>query len=96
MSFINPRFLLGFSVFQIEQVLKNYDKLFTITDILSLVEIWDVKHAQMIQHILHKIFNDISVVEETSDSDDSEEELNEWNDAIPDVNYWNSCLNVSV
>lgn len=64
-SFVNPRFLLGFSVFQIEQVLKNCDKLFTITDTQSLAEIWDVQHAQMIQHNLHKIFNDVRVVEET-------------------------------
>ena len=43
--FNHPKFLLGFSDIQILQVIAHAPKIFTIDDICSYIEIWDIKHA---------------------------------------------------
>ena len=48
-TLIDIKFLIGFTEQQISQVLDNCDTLFSIDDILTYVEIWDIKHA----HIMH-------------------------------------------
>ena len=52
----NPHILLGFSELQISQVLDNIDKLFTIDDVCSSVEIWHLKHAHKILEILSRVW----------------------------------------
>ena len=51
--------LLGFSEVQVEQVVDNCGKLFTLQDLLDNVEIWDLKHAYKILEIMLQVFGDI-------------------------------------
>lgn len=97
-SIINPRFLLGFSTLQIEQVMSNLDKIFTIEDITNFVEIWDMKHAQAVQDIFMRVFSDIPVNENKqsdSDSSDEDEERDMWIEAISD-DYMHEMLSDSM
>ncbi len=55
----NISLLLGFLELQIQQVLDNLDKLFSLSDICKFVEIWDQMHANKILYILKDIFKDI-------------------------------------
>ena len=44
-SLTKPQVLLRFSDLQVSQVLEHVNKLFTVEDICSHVEIWDMRHA---------------------------------------------------
>ena len=78
--------MLGFSEIQISQVLSHCSQLFTIKDICTFVEIWDLSHAHRIYDILQKVFgdmNDISLIElEDEYSSDQEDDFSpeDWND----------------
>lgn len=60
-TLMDIKFLLGFSEQQISQVLDNCDKLFSIEDILTYVEIWDIKHAREILHMIGQTFEDCEI-----------------------------------
>lgn len=89
-SIINPRFLLGFSTLQINQVMDNLKNLFSIKDITSLVEIWDMKHAYRVQQILNTVFCDIGNLEgngsDSESSEDDEDNFDVWADSMSDEN----------
>ena len=99
-TLFNVKLLIGFSNFQIEQVLENCSKLFTISDICNMIEIWNIKHAYKIHSTLSEVFCDIPVLESHDDlhasfveDDDSEDELSgmtlfekEWESFIGDDN----------
>ena len=65
----NISLLLGFSELQIQQVLDNLDKLFSLSDICKFVEIWDQMHANKILYILKNIFKDIEDHPDTEGDD---------------------------
>ena len=80
------KLLIGFSGFQIAQVLEHCCKLFTIEDICNMVEIWDIKHAYKIHAIINDVFGDIHVAEVQDDlavtnleDESTEDELSEMN-----------------
>ncbi len=80
------KLLIGFSDFQIAQVLEHCCKLFTIEDICNMVEIWDIKHAYKIHAIINDVFGDIHVAEVQDDlavtnleDESTEDELSEMN-----------------
>lgn len=95
----NIKFLLGFSELQIDQVLKNCDKLFSIDDVVNYVEMWDIKHAHKIMNIIAQAFGDISNVqlgdipEDSADSDDDYLDIHgEWDNLLDD----NDLLDLAV
>ena len=55
----NLQFMVGFSEHQISQVLKNLERIFTFSDILNVVEIWDRRHAEKILSVIADVFKDI-------------------------------------
>ncbi len=71
--------MLGFSDYQIEQVLDNLDKLLTMSSIIENVEIWDMRHARKIWSIVQDVFGDILEATEdmpkTVDNDYYDEEF---------------------
>ena len=83
--FTNLHLLVGFSDLQINQVLENCHKLFSITEICSNIEIWHMEHAHKILNIINEVFGDVCEVQvEDWDNDDMELEdaidhaLQEW------------------
>ena len=48
----NLQFMVGFSEHQISQVLKNLERIFTFSDILNVVQIWDRRHAEKILSVI--------------------------------------------
>ena len=85
-GFNHPSLMLGFSEIQISQVLSHCSQLFTIKDICTFVEIWDLSHAHRIYDILQKVFgdmDDISLIEHEDEySSDEEDDFlpEDWND----------------
>lgn len=82
--------LIGFSKFQIMQVLQHYHHLFTIEDICNFIEIWDMKHAVNILSMISETFGDTTnpitsdhSIDEFQEAADLEDELDmaldEWN-----------------
>ena len=61
MSYVVPDF--EFSEFQVNQVLKNCNQIFTLEDVMSKVEVWRTIHAQNILYMLGQVFPDIDVGE---------------------------------
>ena len=57
--FTHPKFTLGFSELQIQQVLDHCAMLFSMADICRFVKIWDLQHAFKIHGILQEIFGDL-------------------------------------
>ncbi len=89
----NVKFMLGFSDYQIGQVLDNLDKLLTMSSIIENVEIWDMRHARKIWSIVQDVFGDIQEATEdmpkTVDNDYYDEEfideyLDDWSHLIDD------------
>ncbi len=85
--FNHPNFVLGFSSIQVSQVISNSCKIFTIRDICSFVEIWDLHHAHQIYDILQRIFGDMvekDKLDDVSDKFSPEDEddllLDDWED----------------
>ena len=56
----SPNVLFEFGYYQIEQVIKNCDHLFTFKDIVHHVELWRHAHVNNIFMALSETFNDMS------------------------------------
>ena len=90
----NLQFMVGFSEHQISQVLKNLERIFTFSDILSVVEIWERRHAEKILSVITDVFKDtengvhvntgILYTEEGDDQYDFDEFMDEWNELLQD------------
>ena len=72
-TLIDTKFLIGFSEQQITQVLENCDKLFCIDDILTYVEIWDIKHAHNILSMIVETFGDCCYLPFTCPTEECDE-----------------------
>lgn len=59
--FTNSMFLLGFSDLQIQHVSGHCNELFSVSDICSVVEIWDMQHAFEIHAVMQEVFEDIEL-----------------------------------
>ena len=94
--FTHPKFILGFSELQIQQVLDHRSNLYSIADICHFVEIWDLQHAIKIHGILQEMFGDLKDTDIDSDDDmsDEEEEFfgSDWNDLALDDEMANMVL----
>ena len=95
--FTHPKFVLGFSELQIQQTVDHCSKLFSISDICSLVEIWEMQHAYRIHGIMQAIFGDMEDTNtDTSDEEMSDEEeegwSSEWNDLVMDEELANMVI----
>lgn len=75
-----------FGPFQIEQVLNNAEKIFSIEDIYKYVEIWRKMHANVVMNAFQEVFNDVSedvsVLQQFDDKVIGEESLLEHEDWI--------------
>ncbi|XP_031553779.1 mediator of RNA polymerase II transcription subunit 34-like [Actinia tenebrosa] len=58
-----PNVLMEFNSFHINQVIEHCSILFTIQDVVELVEIWRMKYATAILTALDKVFSDIDAAE---------------------------------
>ena len=58
-SQISLPMLIGFSELQISQVLEHCGHLFTLQDVYSFIEIWDIKYAVNILTVIDQVFGDI-------------------------------------
>ena len=56
--------LIGFSELQISQVLEHCSHLFTLQDVHSFVEIWDIKHAVTILTLIDQLQVPISITQQ--------------------------------
>ena len=65
--FTIPDLILGFSDNQINQVITNCDKLFTLSDVYRFVQILGKKHAISILKIVKQVFRDINDVDDHND-----------------------------
>ena len=94
--FTHPKFILGFSELQIQQVLDHCAHLFSIADICRFVEIWDLQHAFKIHGILQEMFGDLEDTDIGSDDEMSDEEGefigSDWNDLALDDEMANMVL----
>ena len=84
-----PTKLLEFGTDQVQQVIDNSKHIFSISNVLKYVDIWQKKHAVSILKIFQSIFND---VEEPMNDSDSEEDYfeksnDEWEDLINDQSF---------
>lgn len=95
-SQISLPMLIGFSELQISQVLEHCGHLFTLQDVYSFIEIWDIKHAVNILTLIDQVFGDIlspTVENSTECCEDADIEdeldltLHEWNDVIGDDDF---------
>ena len=95
-SQISLPLLIGFSELQISQVLEHCSYLFTLQDVHSFIDIWDIKHAVTILTLIDQVFGDISspiskYPAEGSEDADIEDELDlalyDWNDVIDDDDF---------
>lgn len=83
-----PNVFLEFSRFQIEQVLRNCHKLFTLEDVVTNVEIWRTQHAVGVLSAIAQIFRDVNV--DTELLIDCDEEMNfemEWEEVRDDPSF---------
>ena len=84
-----PTKLLEFGTDQVQQVIDNAKHIFSISNVLKYVDIWQKKHAVSILKIFRSIFNDVE--EPMSDSDSEEDYLeqsnDEWVDLINDQSF---------
>ena len=83
------KFLIGFSELQIDPVIKNCDKLFSIDDVRKYVEIWDIKHAHNILRIVGQTFGDVADVELSNYNqleclEDDDNDFGDWNYILDD------------
>ena len=88
--------LIGFSELQISQVLEHCGHLFTLQDVYSFIEIWDIKHAVSILTLIDEVFGDMlsPIVENSTDCcedadivDELDLALHDWNDFIDDDDF---------
>lgn len=94
--FTNPKFLLGFSDLQIQQVAEHCNELFSVSDICTVVEIWDMQHAFEIHAVMQEVFGDMLDIELSSEDECSDEESdflgNDWNDLVVDDELANTVI----
>ncbi|XP_068747499.1 ATP-dependent DNA helicase Q5-like isoform X2 [Montipora capricornis] len=94
--FTNPKFLLGFSDLQIQQVAEHCNELFSVSDICTVVEIWDMQHAFEIHAVMQEVFGDMLDIELSSEDECSDEESdflgNDWNDLVVDDELANMVI----
>ena len=96
----NLQFMVGFSKLQISQVLDNLERIFALSDIFEVVEIWDRRHAQQILSVVNEIFKDIGDAVQQSylsaeDGDnqyDFDEFLDEWNELLQDDEFFDMIM----
>lgn len=87
-SLIKPE--LGFPELQISQVLENVDKICTVEDVSSYVEIWNLKHAFKILEFITEVYGDVCELQQNDFNDDQSQygfdhelELDEqWDDLL--------------
>lgn len=97
---VTPNILFEFSLYQIEQVMKNCHELFTMEDILSRIELWRHVHANNIYAILSETFhdmNELSVSTQMSEDEFMEMEIvtEDWEEIRDDSSLCNSTLDIS-
>ena len=94
--FTNPKFLLGFSDLQIQQVAEHCNELFSVSHICTVVEIWDMQHAFEIHAVMQEVFGDMLDIELSSEDECSDEESdflgNDWNDLVLDDELANMVI----
>ena len=81
---------LGFPELQISQVLENVDKICTVEDVSSYVEIWNLKHAFKILEFITEVYGDVCELQQNDFNDDQSQygfdhelELDEqWDDLL--------------
>ena len=78
-SLTNINTLLGLSELQIEQVVSNCEQIFSLEDVMRIVEVWDTCHAKKILDLLVSVFKDIA----TSNDNQAKSEIND-DDELPD------------
>ena len=80
--------MLGFSDLQIQQVTEHCNELFSVLDICTVVEIWDMQHAFEIHSVMQEVFGDMLDIELSSEDEFSDEESgflgNDWNVLVVD------------
>ena len=77
--------LYEFDNLQVQQLINNCEKIFTLRDIFKLAEIWRYNHAKKILSIFHEVFGDIDITfnemdVEEEDFEDMEIVHNDWNE----------------
>ena len=84
-----PELLIGFSDNQISQVMGNCDKIHSVADVKTYVEIWKEIHAHTIMGIISEVFEDVEedlqnlVLDDFLD-EDAEDSDEDWNDLLTD------------
>lgn len=58
---IGLNILNEFGYFQIEQVLSNAEKIFSLEDVYKYVEVWRKVHANVIMGCFQEVFNDVNI-----------------------------------
>ena len=95
-SQISLPMLIGFSELQISQVWEHCGHLFTLQDVYSFIEIWDIKHAVSILTLIDQVFGDIlsPIVENSTEcckdadiEDELDFALHDWNDVIDNDDF---------
>ena len=84
-----PTKLLEFGTDQVQQVIDNAEHIFSISNVLKHVDIWQKKHAVSILKIFRSIFNDVEEPMSDSDSEDDyfEQSNDEWEELINDQSF---------
>ena len=92
----NPQILLGISEIQISQVLENIDKLFTIDDVCSSVEIWHMKHAYKVLDILHQVYGDVGEIAHLFTEDQLDYELDDFTEQWEELLHDDSLFEMAI
>ena len=58
-----PNVLLEFNSFHIKQIVRSCHVLFTLRDVMAVVEIWRKQHAIAVMHVIAEVFGDIDTIE---------------------------------
>ena len=104
-SLTKPQVLLRFSDLQVSQVLEHVNQLFTVGDICSHVEIWDMRHAFKILEFIGEVYGDICdmdmhdfVDDEFQCDFDCDDDVNEhWDDLLNDDSLFELAIeNISL
>ena len=85
------QFMLGFSKYQIEQVVENMEAIFSLSDVYKFVEIWDKRHAMKILSVINDGNSESQSSESTSEDnkyDFDEEFLDEWQEVLQDDDFF--------
>lgn len=73
---VSNSILQEFTRFHIDQVLNNCEKLQTLKDVATFVEVWRREHSRAILHAISEVFADVASTElEAFDSDEDEADI---------------------